>query len=140
MPNESWSWTAEERLPSRLGASEDFIQRLLDALVQCRWNEHDVFGIRLAMEEALVNAIRHGNELNSKKQVRVTCKLSASKFWAMISDEGSGFDPKQIPDPTARENLERPSGRGVMLIRSFMSRVEYNEVGNCVVMEKDREE
>jgi serine/threonine-protein kinase RsbW len=138
MGEPAWTWTTDERLPSRLGASDPFVQSLLTQLGEHAWNEHDVFAIRLAVEEALVNAIRHGNQLDETKQVRVTCKVSQESVWVEIVDEGPGFNPDDLPDPTAPENLERPSGRGVMLMRSFMTHVEYHDQGNRVVMEKHK--
>jgi serine/threonine-protein kinase RsbW len=70
--------------------------------------------------------------------VHIACKLSPQRIWFEITDEGPGFDPADVPDPTNDDNLDYPSGRGIMLMRSFMCRVEYNASGNCVVMEKHR--
>ncbi len=134
----SWSWSAELSIPSAYTAGKTLIDQLLNQLHQAQWNEHEIFGVHLAVEEALVNAIRHGNGLDESKNVRVLCKLSRERLWIQISDEGRGFDPLCLPDPTACENLEAPCGRGVLLMKNFMSRVEYNEAGNCVVMEKHR--
>jgi serine/threonine-protein kinase RsbW len=97
-----------------------------------------VFCVQLAMEEALVNAIKHGNREDATKQVRVHCALSAERIRIEISDEGPGFDPTAVPDPTDDSRLEVPCGRGLLLMRSFMSLVEFNAAGNCVVMEKHR--
>ena len=138
MSSTSWSWSAELRIPSAYAAGKSLIDQLLGQLHEAEWNEHEIFGVHLAVEEALVNAIRHGNRLDEKKQVRVHWKLSREHLWIQISDEGPGFDPRCLPDPTAEENLETPCGRGVLLMKNFMSRVEYNEAGNCVVMEKQR--
>jgi serine/threonine-protein kinase RsbW len=99
-----------------------------------RINEHDVFSIKLAMEEALVNAIKHGNQMDRQKAVRIAYQLLPDRFQIQITDEGCGFDPCDVPDPTAFENLERPCGRGLMLMRHYMSEVSFNERGNCVTM------
>lgn len=136
MPDHAWNWTTCEVLPSRLGAESALIERLLEELARSGWSDRDQFGIRLAVEEALVNAIKHGNQLQPDKQVRVQCKLSNERFWIDITDQGSGFNPQSLPDPTAPENLDRPSGRGVLLMQSFMSHVEFNDIGNRVIMEK----
>jgi len=101
------------------------------------WGEHDVFSVRLAMEEALINAIKHGNHYDPSKHVQVRCGISEGLLRIEIEDEGKGFDLAAVPDPTDPDNLESPCGRGIMLMRGFMSRVEYNEVGNRVVLEKD---
>ncbi|MCA9248172.1 MAG: ATP-binding protein [Planctomycetales bacterium] len=132
------TWTITEVLPSQLGAGDSLLDSLLTQLEAFCWEQRDAFGIRLAVEEALVNAIRHGNCLDCGKRVHVKCQLTAEEFWIRIEDEGDGFDPNGLPDPTAPENLEVPSGRGVMLMRNFMSLVEYNEQGNCVEMGKRR--
>jgi serine/threonine-protein kinase RsbW len=90
------------------------------------------------MEEALVNAIKHGNRMDPNKSVRIACRISHRKIRIEIEDQGSGFQPESVPDPTADENLERPCGRGIMLMRAFMNLIEYNEAGNRVVLEKHR--
>ena len=114
------------------------MQEVLGQLQKQQWIEHDIFCVHLAMEEALVNAIKHGNRLDITKQVHVACRVSPDLLRIEITDEGEGFDPSAIPDPTDSEHIDAPSGRGVMLMRSFMSRVEYNDLGNHVVMEKER--
>jgi serine/threonine-protein kinase RsbW len=103
-----------------------------------QYTDHEVFGIRLAVEEALVNAMKHGNQMDQCKRVRVAYRVSPQQFDILIADEGCGFNPDKVPDPTAAENLERPSGRGLMLMRHYMSEVEYNPCGNSVRMCKFR--
>lgn len=100
--------------------------------------ERDIFSIRLALEEALVNAMKHGNQMDRAKKVRVAYQVSAERFDVLIADEGPGFDPGDLPDPTAVENLERPCGRGVMLMKHYMTVVDYNGRGNTVAMSKLR--
>ena len=68
----------------------------------------------------------------------MACQISAEKVRIIIEDEGTGFRPQDVPDPTEDENLEKPCGRGIMLMRAFLSVVEYNERGNRVVLEKNR--
>ena len=140
MSDHSWTWNSSCTIPSDTGAGRQLVDELLAQLNQAAWDEQDVFGIHLAFEEALVNAIKHGNQHDSAKSVHVVCKLSADIVRLEIRDEGGGFDPEAVPDPTEEENLEVPSGRGLMLMRSFMSMVEYNDVGNHVIMEKRRAE
>jgi serine/threonine-protein kinase RsbW len=140
MADHSWTWRTEQFIPSETGAGQRILEDVLGQLAAQQWAEHEVHGIHLALEEALVNAIRHGNRSDINKRVHVACKLSASRLWVQIRDEGPGFNPEDVPDPTEPDRLEVPSGRGIMLMRAFMSRVEYNEIGNCVVMEKERPE
>jgi serine/threonine-protein kinase RsbW len=138
MSHSVWSWTVERTIPSERGAGRRVIEEVLGRLEQQRWTTRDVFSVRLALEEAIVNAIKHGNRLDGRKQVRVACKLSPDRLWIKIADEGPGFNPEKVPDPTDPANLENPGGRGIMLMRSYMTRVEYNDVGNVVEMEKER--
>jgi len=138
MATKSWTWSADLVIPSETGAGKQVVDDLIEQLAAHGWSEHEIHSIHLALEEALVNAIRHGNRSDDEKRVFVSCKLSADRLWIQIRDEGAGFNPEDVPDPTDAEHLEIPSGRGIMLMRAFMSRVEYNDVGNCVEMEKQR--
>ena len=112
------------------------LEELLDELRRQDWEEKDVFGVHLAVEEALVNAIKHGNQEDPAKLVMVQTHVSATVVKIEVTDEGGGFDPEAVPDPTDDENLEAPSGRGLMLMKSFMSSVEFNDAGNHVAMTK----
>jgi serine/threonine-protein kinase RsbW len=96
----------------------------------------EIFSIKLALEEALINAIKHGNQLDLTKKVRVLYRVAPGVFEVRVVDEGIGFDPGDVPDPTAVENLERPCGRGLMLMRHYMTEVCYSSSGNCVAMTK----
>ena len=134
--SQAWTWTNETSIPSDTKQGRAVLDELLSQLQQHEWAEHDVFGVHLAVEEALVNAIRHGNQGDPSKRVEVICQMTSERLRVEIADEGRGFDPQDVPDPTALENLETPSGRGIMLMRTYMSVVEYNDQGNRVVMEK----
>ena len=113
------------------------IQEVIEGSMRAlEYGEHDIFGIRLALEEALVNAIKHGNNMDRTKQVRIAYRVQRELFEIQITDEGTGFDPCDVPDPTAVENLERPCGRGLMLMRYYMSEVAFLEGGNSVRMTK----
>ncbi len=111
---------------------EDILRRIAD----CGYSEEDVFGIKLSLEEGLTNAIRHGNHFDPAKSVTVHYEVTGEKVEVSIEDEGAGFDPQALPDPTADENLERPCGRGIMLIHAYMDEVSYNQSGNLVHMTK----
>ena len=102
------------------------------------FGDKDQFYIELAVEEALVNALKHGNQLDSGKKVFVRVEIGADRFDIRVEDEGPGFNPGDVPDPTAPENLERPCGRGLLLIRNFMTDVSYHGKGNVVTMSKNR--
>lgn len=130
----------EAVIPSDTSAGQLVQERIIQLLEELRYEERDVFGVRLAIEEALVNAIKHGNQMDPNKTVRIFCRASNERIRIEIEDQGEGFRPAEVPDPTADENLERPCGRGIMLMRAFMSSIAYNATGTCVILEKQRSE
>ena len=136
--NPGWLWKTERSVPSQPRAVRGVVREVVGQLRTHGWPRDEIFGVHLALEEGLVNAVRHGNRSDSHKRVHFRCSLSGERIWIEIEDEGVGFDPHCLPDPTAPENLCRDGGRGVMLMRAYMSRVEFNAVGNCVTMEKLR--
>ena len=138
MAQDRSTWQTARVIPSKTGAGKELLDEILVQLESAGWGQHDIFSVHLALEEALVNAIRHGNGGDAAKQVRVCCKLTAESFWIEIVDEGPGFNPEQVPDCTDDKYIDRPCGRGIMLMRNFMSRVEFNARGNGVVLEKHR--
>ena len=138
MSQTSGNWSIRISIPSAQAAGKQVVDQVRERLEQAEWSPHDIFSVHLAVEEALVNAIKHGNRLDASKQVHVACRGTAEQFWIEIIDEGSGFDPDQLPDPTDEAHLDCPSGRGVLLMRNFMSRVEFSQQGKRVVMEKQR--
>jgi serine/threonine-protein kinase RsbW len=133
------AWQKKIDLPSERGVTRLITDDLLEQLGAHGWPPSDIFAIHLAAEEALVNAIVHGNQLDPAKRVHVVCEISPERAWLEITDEGAGFDPATVPDCTLEDRLDVPSGRGVMLMRSFMTRIEYNAKGNRVMLEKLRD-
>lgn len=132
------AWRISVDLPSERGASRRVTDELLEQLGSHGWSPSDIFAIHLAAEEAIVNAIVHGNRLDPRRKVHVECAVSPDTARIEVTDEGEGFDPGAVPDCTQEDRLECPSGRGVMLMRSFMTRIEYNAKGNGVLLEKIR--
>ncbi|MBO51251.1 MAG: anti-sigma regulatory factor [Planctomycetaceae bacterium] len=126
------------KIPSETSQGREIQERIIGLLESRSYPDRDLFGVRLALEEALVNAIKHGNGMDPSKQVRVDCTFDEDRVTIVIEDEGPGFDVGNVPDPTSEENLDKPGGRGIMLMRSFMSRVEYNDSGNRLLLEKIR--
>ena len=102
------------------------------------FNERECFGIDLALEEAIVNAMKHGNELERNKSVIIGYTVTPDLLCVQVTDQGEGFDPADVPDPTLEENLEKPSGRGLMLIDHYMDDVTYSKKANQVIMRKRR--
>jgi len=138
LPAHAGEWRRELELPSERGASRLITEELLEQLGVHGWSPSDIFAIHLAAEEAIVNAIVHGNKLDPTKVVRVACVVSPTVARIEVTDEGSGFDPGLVPDCRLEDRLDAPNGRGVMLMRTFMTRIEYNARGNRVLMEKQQ--
>lgn len=128
--------TLAATLPSSLDAYQDYIRAVLDGLTEYGWTHENLFGVEMALEESISNAIRHGNKENPSKMVKVESRLGPVRFWARICDEGPGFCPETVPDCCAPDRLEVPGGRGLLLIKAYMTSVEYSPRGNCVTMEK----
>lgn len=128
----------------RLVIPNDFEQarqaqtKVLQSASEQGFDEDSLFAIRLALDEALCNAVRHGNKNDPSKHITVEYTVDEDRLKVSVADEGGGFVPNHLPDPTADENLERPNGRGVMLMKAYMTDVSYNEQGNQVTMVKDR--
>ncbi len=138
MSKPALGWSLHEKIPSSLDIGHATIERLLAALEANKWEGRDLFHIQLAIEEALVNAITHGNKLADDKVVEVEFRVDPQTTYMRIKDQGAGFDPSAVPDPRDDEHLECTNGRGVMLIRELMSEVRYNDRGNEVTMIKYR--
>lgn len=128
----------EKTLPTQLEAIRDAEGDVMDRLDQLGYDEDHQFAIRLAFEEALVNAMKHGNGMDPSRQVVLGYRVSPECIQIHVRDEGTGFDPCCVPDPTTDENLQRPCGRGIMLMRSYMDTVKYDCRGREVQMIKYR--
>jgi serine/threonine-protein kinase RsbW len=123
-------------IPSDLAASREVHKLIMDRVEACRYDEQSTFAIRLALEEGLMNAIKHGNKLDPGKTVYVEAKVSPKATEILIEDQGKGFDRTGVPDPCAEENLLKCSGRGILLMEAYMDKVEYSRGGRRVRMVK----
>ena len=123
-------------IPNDTAEARDVQERIVSLMEQNAWPMRECFGVRLALEEALVNAIKHGNRMSPDKKVYIACDLSADEITVIVEDQGEGFKIEDVPDPTDDDNLDKPGGRGIMLIRSFMNCVSYNDSGNRLTMTK----
>lgn len=113
-------------------------ERLVQAMRAADFSAHDQFAVQLALAEAISNAYRHGNAGDPGKHVHLGYAVEPPRVWICIEDEGTGFAPDRVPDPTRTENLDRTCGRGLFLIRTYMDLVEHNSRGNIVTMVKFR--
>ena len=120
---------AESRFHLAIGSRFENIELvqvvLRDCLVRLGVDEDSRHWVDVAVREALANAIKHGNEQNPSKQVHVDLEVEGEDLVIRVEDEGVGFDPAQLGDPLAPENLLRPNGRGIFYMKSFMDRIDY---------------
>lgn len=123
-------------IASTFDAAREAEERVLADVSRYGYEEAAVFAIKLALEEGLINAIKHGNGFDPRKVVQLDYDVTDERAAITITDQGQGFDPKAVPDPTADENLEKPCGRGIMLMCSYMDEVTFNDRGNQVHMVK----
>ena len=122
----------------KISAIEPFCKLILAQLGDKGYSEEDIFAIHLALEEAFVNAVNHGNKKDPDKEIKIEYVINDDKMDIFVSDQGEGFEPNDIPDPTCGENLYKPGGRGIFLMRAFMDSVEYENNGSRVHMVKKR--
>ena len=126
----------EVEIPSDYESGQAVVERIMAEVGKAGFSSRDEFGIRLSVDEAVTNAIKHGNKLSPDKTVRIDFQRTDAGVRIEIEDQGSGFCPEDVPDCTKDENLESPNGRGLMLMREFMTRIEFSPKGNRVVLEK----
>ncbi len=126
----------EFELPSDLGLMNGVLEYLQERVAKLGLIKIDRSNLFVALDEAFVNAVKHGNKNDPTKLLRITAELSPTEASFTVEDEGEGFNVREIPDPCDPANLFRTSGRGVLLIYNIMDEVEYNEQGNRVKMVK----
>lgn len=131
------NFTLQENLPTDLKQVNPFINRVLGEIGNHLKAEEVLHTVKLALEEALTNAMRHGNGLKASRQVMVRIALDSEQIILDVSDEGNGFNPKTVPDPTKEGYAENmPGGRGIFLMRKMMDHVEFYNGGRGVRMIK----
>ncbi len=132
------TWNYDEWIPSDTALGNKVVLLIVENMQRIGWPENDMFGVHMALEEAIINAIKHGNLRDPAKQVHVIVQATLQDFYLQVTDQGDGFDPDAVPDCTADENLELGSGRGLLLMRHYMDEVKYNETGNQLEIRKKR--
>ena len=139
MIDAAWTWNHHSHIPSSTDAGHAIIESLMTALEEAGWEGRELFHVRMSVEEAMVNAVTHGNKKADDKQVEIEFKVAKDVCYLRLKDEGEGFRLEDIPDPRAEDRLECTHGRGVMLIHELMTEVTYNDNCNQVTMIKRRE-
>ncbi len=128
----------ELTIPSLLSECRQVVDQFVARARAWGAGNDESLALRHGLHEALVNAILHGNSEDPRKQVRIAYRFDDRNVWVTVEDEGGGFDVCSVPDPTCEPFLSRPGGRGLMLMRHYMSRVEFNATGNRVTMSRTR--
>lgn len=126
MPDSSTSRT-QFKLASTLDTVDRLEREAETMAASSGFDEDEVSSIAMAVREATVNAVLHGNAYDRNKQVTATFERTDKDLVICIADEGTGFDADHLPDPLSPENILRGSGRGVFLIRSFMDEVHFRQ-------------
>jgi serine/threonine-protein kinase RsbW len=117
--------TTELSLPSRIDTVATAAAAVAEFVSRSGITEDAAFGIDMAVREAVTNAVVHGNRQDENKTVEVTLKSSPDAVEISVHDQGAGFNPEAVPDPTAEENILKASGRGIFFMRSFMDEVDW---------------
>lgn len=123
-------------IPSDLASAKEPEQAILAEAADHGFSEDAIFAIKLALEEAITNAIKHGNKCDRSKTVTVRYAVDSVEVVIYIQDEGAGFDPQDVPDPTVPERLSLPNGRGILLMKAYMNEVEYRRDGREIFLRK----
>lgn len=129
----------EFELPSAISPMHIILEYLMKRVEKLGVIKPEQSNLFVALDEAFVNAVKHGNKYDAQKLVRITAEVSKHEARFTIEDEGEGFDVKNIPDPLDPENLFKTSGRGVLFIYNIMDEVKYNDRGNRLTMVKKSE-
>ena len=128
-----------EAISSQIEMVEPVVSRALQVMAEQGCVDGESAAVELALREALANAILHGNKAEPKKRVQLDCyHESDGSLLLVVQDEGQGFDPAAVRDPTRPENLYRTVGRGIYLIKHFMDEVEYRNGGRELRMRKKK--
>lgn len=123
-------------IPSDLKRVEEVEETILSQCQRLAFTERDLFALKLAIDEAFANAVRHGNRCDCEKHVHIKYRVTSRRVDVVVEDEGPGFNPASLPDPTQEEHLESTHGRGILLMRAFMNNVVFSPSGNAVTLTK----
>jgi serine/threonine-protein kinase RsbW len=127
-----------KRILSNPGQGQSICDHIEASMQAAGFSERERFAVELSISEAICNAARHGNRNDPTKHIDIAYTVDTRRVWVRIADQGEGFAPARVPDPTTAQNLRRCSGRGLLIMRKFMDLVEFNARGNIVTMVKFR--
>lgn len=130
------AFTFEYSLPSEIATLPPFVETCTRLISENRCFRANKTDIEIALHEALLNAVVHGNHGDPRKHVHVRCHCEPDEISILVRDEGPGFDADRVPDPTAPENIQSTHGRGIYLMRAYMDEVRFEEGGRAVHMRK----
>ena len=128
-------------IPSKIEAIDEAVQKAMAFANETGFSDDALFGIDMAVREAVANAVKHGNKLDETKQVEITLSNPGNALEIKVRDFGKGFDVGEVPDPTNPENLLKANGRGILFMNSFMDNIHWSnhpEGGMVVKMLKKR--
>jgi len=114
-------------------------EQVLSDLEANGFSNDDIFAVHLALEEAFLNAIKHGNKMDPAKEVKIDYSVGLDRIEISMTDEGEGFEPASVADPRYGEGLYKLGGRGLLLMNSYMDMVKFNEKGNSLYMVRYKE-
>lgn len=127
-------------ISSKIEEIDEAVQKATGFAVEAGFADDALFGIDMAVREALANAVKHGNKLDASKEVEITLATVASGMEIAVRDYGEGFDVSEVPDPTDPENLLKASGRGILFMHNFVDKIEWQRAatgGMIVKMTKN---
>jgi len=130
------SFQLNQKLPTDLKVVNPFLERIIPEFLTIIGSEDEVFKVKLVLEEALTNAMRHGNKLDPAREVSVHIEADREGIMLDVHDQGKGFNFQSLPNPTEKGYVEKLSGRGVFLMRKFMDQVDFYDGGSGVKMLK----
>ncbi|MBA7693201.1 Serine-protein kinase RsbW [subsurface metagenome] len=124
---------------SRPSAIVEVCEQVLAKLEANGFDKDDIFAVHLALEEAFLNAVKHGNKMDHTKEIKIDYSVGLDKIEISMTDEGEGFEPEAVADQRYGEGLYKPGGRGLLLINSYMDMVKFTERGNSLYMVRYKE-
>lgn len=132
----AWDQLTVRVLPNDPAVGRKIEEEILGKLPDMGYDDSDVFAVKLSLDEALINAIRHGNQYDRGKKIKIGYRIDDEQVVITVADQGPGFNHDMLADPTTETNRWKQSGRGIFLIRAYMDEVSFNKRGNQIWLVK----